>query len=715
MELLLIRHALPVRRELVTARADPELSSAGQAQAGHLADYLATERLDAVYSSPLRRAVETGTPVAARHGFDPLIIDDVAEWDRMASEYVPVEELKAANDPRWRALVAGVVDERREPGPVPRPRAGRDRASRRCARRGPHRRVCHGGVINTYLAAVLGLDPKRPGFFYPNYTSIHRVMAAGTGGAFDRDDQRDIASARHRTADRAAPDWLTMPGPHSLADLVTHLDASPSPFHSVESSRGRLEAAGFSAISERDGVGCVPERGVVARDGALIAWVLPASDHPAAAFRLVGAHTDSPACASSRTPTLMRWVGVNSAVEVYGGVLLNSWLDRDLGIAGRVLTADGASHLVDVHRPVARVPQLAIHLDRGVNDTGLKLDAQQHVHPVWGSGTSTPGEFAEWLADAADIDAPDVVGAVPLRRAGCGDPGWRCLVPRQRAPRQPGLVLGRDLGVGRVTGRRHGVDDRAESITRRSGRPARPAPVGRSSNTSSKRLVTARGGTRDDLLRALSGSRPACRRQRPRRAPQLRGAPRAHPPPRRQCGSGHQVNANQRYATSADTAAVFQRACAAAGVPCQVFVSRNNMPCGSTIGPLTATRLGIATVDVGVPQLSMHSARELCGVHDPPWLASALAAYFVRRALPARLIATDAALRLVVQTLQFGVEPIGVLLSTSPAEGVPRRRSAPVSRVRSPRAPCVGTRSVRHVGITRSEPPMPTARSARQP
>jgi probable phosphoglycerate mutase len=181
MELLLIRHALPVRRELVVGAADPELSPAGRAQADHLAEYLAAERLDAVYCSPLRRAVETGIPVAARQGVEPIVVDDVAEWDRMSPEYVPVEELKAADDQRWRDLVDGVwmSDEG--------PDVFRDRVLAAIERLvGAHTGgriavVCHGGVINTYLAAVLGLDPARPGFFYPNYTSIHRVMAAGTG------------------------------------------------------------------------------------------------------------------------------------------------------------------------------------------------------------------------------------------------------------------------------------------------------------------------------------------------------------------------------------------------------------------------------------------------------------------------------------------------------------------------------------------------------
>jgi 2,3-bisphosphoglycerate-dependent phosphoglycerate mutase len=181
MELLLIRHALPVRRELVVGVADPELSAAGLAQVEHLADYLAAERLDGVYSSPLRRAIETGAPVAARHSLDVVVVDDVAEWDRMSTEYVPVEELKAADDPRWRDLVEGVWTSDESPAQFRARVLGAIEHLIDAHAGGRIAVVCHGGVINTYLAAVLGLDPARPGFFYPNYTSIHRVMAAGTG------------------------------------------------------------------------------------------------------------------------------------------------------------------------------------------------------------------------------------------------------------------------------------------------------------------------------------------------------------------------------------------------------------------------------------------------------------------------------------------------------------------------------------------------------
>ncbi|NQW59549.1 histidine phosphatase family protein [bacterium] len=182
MELLIIRHALPVRRELTEGIADPELAPEGLLQADHLAKYLATEKIDAVYASPLRRAQQTAAPLAALQKVAVTLIDDVAEWDRNSNEYVPVEELKATNDPRWQAMLRGEWN-------VPEESA--DEFNKRTIGavdklidlHSGHRIaiVCHGGVINAYLTYILGLSNYQQGFFYPNYTSIHRVAAARSG------------------------------------------------------------------------------------------------------------------------------------------------------------------------------------------------------------------------------------------------------------------------------------------------------------------------------------------------------------------------------------------------------------------------------------------------------------------------------------------------------------------------------------------------------
>lgn len=181
MELLLIRHALPVRRKVVEGPADPELSAEGFAQAERLAQYLASESIAAVYVSPLKRAVQTAAPLAQRLGVTPVVVDDVAEFDRTSNEYIPMEELQATNDPRWQKLVDGVWDSTDETQEQFRDRVVgafekiiEQNSSTSVAV------VCHGGVINLYLAHILGVQTKR-GFFYPNYTSIHRVSASRSG------------------------------------------------------------------------------------------------------------------------------------------------------------------------------------------------------------------------------------------------------------------------------------------------------------------------------------------------------------------------------------------------------------------------------------------------------------------------------------------------------------------------------------------------------
>lgn len=412
-----------------------------------------------------------------------------------------------------------------------------------------------------------------------------------------------------------------------IDDLRAFLDASPSPFHAAETTAGRLDAAGFTEVALAAEWGDLPDDGFVRRDGAVIAWRSPATTSVTTPFRLAGAHTDSPCLRVKPNPdgSAVGWKQL--AVEVYGGILNNTWLDRDLGVAGRLTTSTGDHVLVDVGRPIARVPQLAVHLDRGVNAEGLKLDAQQHLHPVWGTGAGTRGEFAEWIAEQAGSTTPTF---------------WElCLYEVQ-----PAAVLGGDeslLASGRL--------DNLLSCWAAVDALVAASPteaiavivlndheeVGSSSTTGAagplleqvlERHVAARGGNRADLLRSFGASSCISADNAHAIHPNYQDRhDHAHGPIVNR-GPAIKINSNQRYATSSSTAALFARACDTAGVPHQTFVSRNNMPCGSTIGPITATRLGIDTVDVGVPQLSMHSARELCGTDDPVSLAKALRASF---------------------------------------------------------------------------------------
>ncbi len=181
MELLLIRHGLPVRREVVEGAADPELSESGRQQAVHLAQYLSSERIDALYSSPMARARETAQPLAADQQLDVRIEAGIAEFDQNSPEYIPVEEMKAANDERWQALLNGLWDSDVDETEFRSRTIG---AIESIIARHPGQRVaatCHGGVINVYLAHILGLSGETRGFFYPNYTSINRIAAASSG------------------------------------------------------------------------------------------------------------------------------------------------------------------------------------------------------------------------------------------------------------------------------------------------------------------------------------------------------------------------------------------------------------------------------------------------------------------------------------------------------------------------------------------------------
>jgi aspartyl aminopeptidase len=399
----------------------------------------------------------------------------------------------------------------------------------------------------------------------------------------------------------------------------------------VASAAAVLDEAGFEAFDEAEPWDRAVGGGYVTRGGALVAWRVPDGPFGHAPFRIVGAHTDSPNLRVKPRPDTgsVGWRQV--AVEVYGGALVNSWLDRDLGLSGRLVLDDGRVVLVQVDQPLARVPQLAIHLDRDVNERGLVLDKQLHLTPVWGLGAPVEGQLAEFLAcHVPDLQA-EAIAAWDLM--------LHDLTPPARLGRAGELVASarldnlcsawaavRALAAAPPAGDHIAVVALFDHEEVGSGSTAGAA--GSVLETVLDRLVLARGGTAEDRHRAFAGSSCISADMAHAVHPNY---PERHEPGHRplpNAGPVLKINTNQRYASNAVTQALFTRACRAAGVPWQVFVSRNSMPCGSTIGPLTATRLGIDTVDVGCAQLSMHSARELCGAEDPELLAAALGAYF---------------------------------------------------------------------------------------
>lgn len=411
----------------------------------------------------------------------------------------------------------------------------------------------------------------------------------------------------------------------SLAGLCHFLDHSPTPHHVVGNTAKLLLDAGFvwfDANSQFPSFAGRSTRGFVIRDGAIVAFATatPASKRSSTStnnhFRVVGAHTDSPGLHVKSNPEGVSANFGTLEVEVYGSPLLNSWLDRDLDLAGHVILRDGSQRLFRSTYPIARLAQLAIHLDRGVNENGLVLDKHAHLRPVWHTGT-TALTVRTIAADLAGVAPREVVA-----------------VHAQLVDHEPARLLGADQSM-LVSGRLDNqlscwaAVDAITTVSNYSGIAVAALfdheEVGSESTTGAagpllehtlERIAYALGKSRAEFLAMLPAS--ACL--------SCDNAHAVHPnyPERHDAkhapfinrGVALKSNSNQRYATSTSSSRSFVDACAAAGVSHQVFVSRNNMPCGSTIGPITATRLGIETVDVGVPQLSMHSAREVCGTKD---------------------------------------------------------------------------------------------------
>lgn len=424
-----------------------------------------------------------------------------------------------------------------------------------------------------------------------------------------------------------------MSGTEIGAGLIDYLAASPTPFHACAASARLLTGAGFRQVAETAEWPTEPGGYFLIRGGSLLAWSTRHSAGATTPIRMVGAHTDSPNFRIKPQPDLARAGWQLLGVEPYGGIIAPSWLDRDLGVAGRVAVRDGTGvreQLFRIDDPILRISRLAIHLDRSARD-GEQLNPQQHLVPHWGLG-DRPGDFRAHLAQQLGAAATDVLA-------------WDAMT----FDLQPAAFFGRDQEL--IAGAR--MDNLATSYAgtlalMRADRDAPGAPttqvlalfdheeIGSVSErgaqsallmTTLERITRTLGGDREAMHRALAGSVIASGDMAHATHPNY--AERHEPQHRIAMNGGPvlKINTNLRYATDAVGAAAFALACEQADVPVQRFVVRSDLPCGSTVGPVTSALTGVTTVDFGAPTLSMHSVRELVGTEDQRMYADALTAF----------------------------------------------------------------------------------------
>lgn len=417
------------------------------------------------------------------------------------------------------------------------------------------------------------------------------------------------------------------------AGLIEFIGAAPSPYHAAAAARDRLVDAGFTELSETE----VWPRGgshLVVRGGTLIAWHVSEDGRLGTGMRLIGAHTDSPNLRIRPRPELSHLGYRQVGVDVYGGALVNSWLDRDLGVSGRVvvqLPGKRDVRLLKVDRPWLRVAQLAPHLDSRRAD-GLQINPQTQLVPILGLESTRAYSFTSLLADELGVDpaairswdlmthdltpgsiagaGAEFISAARLDNLGSCFAATRAMTDHVKGGAERGAIAVVCL-----------FDHEEVGSSTSSGAAGALLP------SVLERIVLSLGGGREEYLRTLAGSMLVSADM----------AHAVHPNYEDHYEPGHLVhlnqgpgikrNSGQRQATDALTEAAFIGACERAKVPFQIYLNRADRPCGTTIGPLLSARLGVATVDVGIGQLAMHSARELCGTDDVGHMVKALASF----------------------------------------------------------------------------------------
>ena len=420
-------------------------------------------------------------------------------------------------------------------------------------------------------------------------------------------------------------------------DLLDFIDASPSPWHAVETCEARLTAAGFQALdeAERWTLKAGDRRYVVRGGSSIIAFIVGSQPAETTGLRMIGAHTDSPGLRLKPKPAEDSAGMVRLGVEIYGGPILATFADRDLSLAGRVnvrVPGGFESRLVRFNEPLLRLPNLAIHMNREVNENGLKFNKQTELPLLLGvseDGTKAEARFRQPVAAALGVESGDLLT-------------WEL----NAYDTQKGAIW----GVDREFVANSQLDNLASCHAALSALLATSEPaatclcaffdheeVGSESATGAGgsfvadvvgRLAACAGLDSEDQRRMLAKSFFISADMAHGWHPNF---PAAYDPCHHalvNAGPVIKSNANQRYSTSAETAARFMAICEKAGVPCQQYTHRTDLGCGSTIGPIVAARLGIPSVDVGSPMWAMHSIRESAGVLDHGYMIAALTIAF---------------------------------------------------------------------------------------
>lgn len=411
-----------------------------------------------------------------------------------------------------------------------------------------------------------------------------------------------------------------------LASLTDQLAACPTARHVVHHWSGIATNSEFVEAGSGEWDESLLDRGFARSGGALVAW-RNMRGMVADGVRIVGAHTDSPGL-HLKPRQGRRSAGQSMLeVEVYGGPLLSSWADRDLRVAGHLVLDTGEVRLFATELPVARISLLAIHLDREVNERGLVLDRHLHLSPMWGDsdmdfhewlasqvGVSS-GSIASWSAELADSQVPALIGrSGEYLAASRLDNQLSCWAAM-------GALLGSDSGLPSLV-----ILFDHEEI----GSSSATGAAGPLLEHILERLCLLGGGDRGDFLEMLRRSHCVSADNSHALHPNHPDRHHGLHAPILNAGVAVKTNVSQRYATDTESIGPILDAFRTARQEPQWFSSKNTVPCGSTIGPITATRLGIRTVDIGVPQLSMHSIREVCGTRDASSLRGLLAAYLER-------------------------------------------------------------------------------------